>query len=87
MLGGFSEENPVDEEVSQLVNSLRNVVESRMNTQYHVFEPISFTCQLVAGTNYEVRVRVGDEQYISVNFFQPLPCYGTELELTDVNSL
>ena len=87
MLGGHSAAKPITDEVAQMVNSLRSKIEGQLNAQYTEFEPISFTSQVVAGTNYEVKVRVGADKFISVTIFRPLPCNGTELEVTNAVAL
>lgn len=82
--GGFSAETPVDEGVRALVMKLKPNIEAKMNATYTVFEPTVFSCQVVAGTNYCVKINVGDGKTITAKIFEPLPCEGTEPELTSV---
>ena len=87
MCGGHSAVKPANDEVTQMVNSLRNQIESHMNAQYEVFEAVSYTSQVVAGTNFVVKVHVGNDQHISAKIFRPLPHAGTELQVSDVHAL
>ncbi len=86
MCGGFGWPRPADDEVKELVKSVKSKVEEKANAQYAEFEAVSFTTQVVAGTNFIVKVKVGSDQYIHVKIFRPLPCNGTELEVSDVQT-
>ena len=87
MLGGHSQSKPMDDEVRQMVNSLKAKIEGTMNATYTDFEAIDYTSQCVAGTNFVVRIKVGGDVHISVTIFRPLPCNGTELEVTNAVAL
>lgn len=58
--GGFTDEEPADEHVKSLVarlgQKLRAELGSAGATQVKEIEPISFISQVVAGTNYHVKV-------------------------------
>ena len=86
MCGGFGGPRPADDEVKELVKSVKSAIEEKANAKYNVFEAVSFTTQVVAGTNFIVKVKVGSDQYIHVKIFRPLPCNGTELEVLDVQT-
>ena len=86
MCGGFGGPRPADDEVKELVKSVKTQIEAKANAKYNVFEAVSFTTQVVAGTNFIVKVKVGSDQYIHVKIFRPLPCNGTELEVTEVQT-
>merc|ERR1712032_1469639 len=87
VVGGFGQENPVTEEEIEMCNTMRPQIEAKLNDKFVMFEPVSFSSQIVAGTNYTIRIKVGEGQHISVTIFRPLPCNGEELELTDCVSL
>ncbi len=84
MCGGFGEPEPADDEIKELVKSIKPKVEAKANATYNLFEAVSYTSQVVAGTNFFVKVKVGDDQYIHVKFFRPLPHKGTECEVSKV---
>jgi hypothetical protein len=87
LCGGHSEAKPMNDEHREICLSMKAKVEATMGTQFAEFEPVSYTSQVVAGTNFTFKVRVGAEQHISVKIFRPLPCNGTELELTAAAAL
>ena len=82
MCGGHSNAKEITPEVTEMVNSVRGQIETQLNSTFEVFEPVSYTTQVVAGTNFTVKIRVGDGVFVSVKIFRPLPCNGTELEVT-----
>ena len=84
--GGFGGPRPADDEVKELVKSVKAKIEEKANAQYTEFEAVSYTTQVVAGTNFKVKVKVGNDEYIHVKIFRPLPVNGTELEVTDVQT-
>lgn len=87
MCGGHSQDKPMDDEVTQMINSLRPQIESHMNRTFNQFEGQSYTTQVVAGTNYRVKIQVGENQFISVTIFKSLPCNGTELKILNAEPL
>ena len=87
MCGGHSQPNEMTDEVREMVNSLKPKIEGQMNSQFSDFEAINYTTQVVAGTNFVVKIRVGADKHISVTIFRPLPCNGTECEVTNAVSL
>ena len=86
MCGGFGGARPADDEVKELVKSVKPKVEAKANNTYNVFEAVNFTTQVVAGTNFLVKVKVDNDKYLHVKVFRPLPCNGTELEVLDVQT-
>ena len=82
----FGNLEPADDEVKELVKSVKSAVEGKANAKYNEFEAVSFTTQVVAGTNFLVKVKVDNDEYIHVKIFRPLPCNGTELEVLDVKT-
>ena len=51
---------------------------------YSEFEAVKFTSQVVAGTNYVVKYKVGADQYIHAMIFEPLPNTNMSAEVTKV---
>ncbi|EER19631.1 Cystatin B, putative [Perkinsus marinus ATCC 50983] len=84
--GGLSEARPVSDSVRRLCEQLRPAMEqsNKANTAFSEFEPISYKSQVVAGTNYFVKIKVGPEAFAHVRIFQPLPCNGSNPELSSV---
>lgn len=83
MCGGFGEAKPVDDSVKQVANEIKPKVEAALNSKYTVYEPVSYKTQVVAGTNFIIKVKVDGDKYIHIKVFRPLPCNGTQLELLE----
>jgi len=58
-------------------------LEDRLGKQFGRFEPIAYTSQVVAGTVFQVKIRVSDEPtgYVHAKIFRPLPHSQQEPEL------
>ena len=81
MCGGFTNSRPADDNVKAIALEMKPKVEEALGTTYTQFEAVSFTTQVVAGTNYKTKVKVGDENYVHIKVFVPLPCNSTEKKL------
>ena len=81
MCGGFTNSRPADDNVKAIALEMKPKVEEALGTTYTQFEAVSFTTQVVAGTNYKIKVKVGDENYVHIKVFVPLPCNSTEKKL------
>ncbi|ESO11041.1 hypothetical protein HELRODRAFT_167561 [Helobdella robusta] len=84
LCGGTSDVKPAGADVQAVVDKVRHHVENKMNKNFKEFTAIHFSSQVVAGTNYFVKVHGGDEEYLHLRIFVPLPCHGTEPELHGV---
>lgn len=82
MCGGFTGNNPITDDLKQLANKLRPKVEQALGKTYSVYEPVSFKSQVVAGTNYKIKVKVDGEKYVHMVVFVPLPHTGNEPNLS-----
>ncbi len=85
--GGHTEPKPADDTCRQVLADVKSKVEGKMNATYTTFEVVNYTTQVVAGTNFVIKAHVGDNKHLAVKVFRPLPCNGTELEVTDVQVL
>ena len=80
--GGKGNLNPVTEDVTEYCNSVRGEVESQNNAAFQTWEPVSFRSQVVAGTNFFVKVHVGENQYVHLRIFRGLPHTGGNISLS-----
>jgi hypothetical protein len=87
MCGGYSEENEITENLKTLVLSLLPKIESLAGRNFETFEPVSFTSQVVCGTNYDVKAHIGNGEHIRVRIFEPLECYKAQGEETEVTGV
>ena len=62
-----------DAEGLAVIGGFRELVEGHANKQFSEWTPVSYTTQVVAGTNYQAKVKVGDGEYIHVKIYEPLP--------------
>eukprot|EP00668_Euglena_longa_P039035 GGOE01050203.1.p3 GENE.GGOE01050203.1~~GGOE01050203.1.p3 ORF type:complete len:118 (+),score=26.16 GGOE01050203.1:180-533(+) len=79
----------ITDEVRDLCLALRDAAEKKAqaagwNGLFVTFEPISFATQVVAGTNYLVKVAISEGKYAHIRIFRPLPCNGGEPEVHGV---
>lgn len=82
MCGGFAADKPVTPEIQQLLDNLKSQVQSHMNASFGTFKALSYQSQVVAGTNYRIKVEVDDGKTLEVVIFQPLPYTGNPAQLT-----
>ncbi|NXP81342.1 CYTB protein, partial [Ramphastos sulfuratus] len=47
--------------------------ESRVNSVFDIFKAIAYRTQVVAGTNYFIKVQDSDTDYVHLRAFQSLP--------------
>ena len=83
LCGGFGGARPVDDNIKAKVAQVKAAAEGKLGKTYATFEPVSYTSQVVNGTNYKVKVNVGENEYVHVKIYEKLPCYGGTLELTE----
>ncbi|XP_030254241.1 cystatin-A1-like [Sparus aurata] len=82
MFGGWSETRDADKETQWICDQVRSLVQGETNKIYQEYRAIKYRIQVVAGTNYLIKVCVGGPSYIHLSVFQALPCYGGYLGLT-----
>ncbi len=83
LAGGFGDVQECDEEIKIIALNMKDKVENTLGETFEVFEPILYTSQVVAGTNYNIKVHVGDERFIHIKIYVPLPVYNAVNELLE----
>ncbi|KAI5089042.1 hypothetical protein C0J45_20450 [Silurus meridionalis] len=59
-------------------------VEAKAGKNFGVFKAIAFSTQTVAGTNYFIKVHVGEKEYLHLRVFRSLPCAGYKISLQEI---
>lgn len=75
-MGGHSEPKTDAEGISK-IKSWQSTIESTIGST-GTFEVVSYTTQVVAGTNWRAKIRTGpgETDYVHVTIFEPLPHTG-----------
>ncbi|KAM9172582.1 cystatin-B-like [Pangshura tecta] len=75
MPGGFTETKPATPEVQKIVDQVKPQLEEQDKKPYPVFVAITYKTQVVAGTNYLVKVSVSNstDECVHLKVFQSLP--------------
>ncbi|XP_051266571.1 cystatin-B-like isoform X1 [Dicentrarchus labrax] len=82
--GGWSETMEATEDIQKICDQVKPLVEQKTNKIYMEFRAVEYRSQIVAGTNFLIKVHVGGEKYIHLFVFRALPCYGGGIELCKV---
>ena len=83
MCGGFGQPMDANGDVQNIANEMKQQTEQKLGATFTQFEAVKFKTQVVAGTNYLIKVKVGPEQYVHIKVWKKLPCYGGELNLSE----
>ncbi|XP_044522674.1 cystatin-A [Gracilinanus agilis] len=83
MAGGLSPSKPATEEIQNMVDEVKPQYEEKSNEECEKFEAICFKSQMVAGVIYFVKVAIGNDQYVHLKIFKPLPQKNESMKLLD----
>ena len=84
--GGFGDAKEADENVKKIATDMRQKVEEELGETFLKFKAVLYTTQVVAGTNYLIKVYVGHQKYIHIKVFVPLPFRNQPNELLNVEA-
>jgi len=74
--GGTSEPQAASPEVQAICDQLRADLEGKADRKFAEFKAVVVSTQVVAGTNYFVKIHIGNEDYVHARIFKPLPHTG-----------
>ena len=83
MCGGFGQASDADAEVKNIAKQVKQQTEQKLGKTFTEFEAVKYKTQVVAGTNYLIKVKVGSDQYVHIKVWKKLPCNGGELSLSE----
>ncbi|XP_032744837.1 cystatin-B [Rattus rattus] len=82
MCGAPSATLPATTETQEIADKVKSQLEEKANQKFDVFKAISFRRQVVAGTNFFIKVDVGEEKCVHLRVFEPLPHENKPLTLS-----
>ncbi|XP_018529354.1 cystatin-A [Lates calcarifer] len=70
--GGFSEEKAANAETQTICDQVKDEVKKTTSKSYEDFTAVKYRYQIVAGTNFIIKVHVGGDNYIHLSVFRSL---------------
>lgn len=70
--GGSSGEQAATTEIQNLANRFRSEVEDTHGSPVSVYQAVSYTTQITAGTNYTILINVGNGDNYSLTVHEPI---------------
>lgn len=86
MVGGFSEDRVPDDEVRNIAQTIKPHAEAHINRNFNTWEVVKFRSQVVAGTNFSLKIHVDNDEYVHVKVFRSLPYAGSQLTVKNVET-
>ena len=83
MPGGFNNAKEATEEVQTLAKGMKDQVEKQLGQTFDRFDAVVFSTQVVAGTNYLIKVQVGEEKFVHIKVHVPLAFKNAPNELLE----
>ncbi|XP_068588474.1 cystatin-B-like [Cebidichthys violaceus] len=80
-VGGWSDTMDANEDIQKICDQVKPKL-SGFN--FREFNAVKYRNQIVAGTNFLIKVHVGGEDYIHLSLFQELSCDGGKVVLNVV---
>ena len=76
MPGGFDNAKEATDDVKTLAKNMKEKVQEQLGETFETFDAVLFTTQVVAGTNYLIKVK-----FVHIKIYVPLPFRNAPNEL------
>ncbi|XP_012635691.1 cystatin-A-like [Microcebus murinus] len=80
--GGLSEARPATAEIQEIADKVKPQLEEKTNETYEEFEAVKYKSQVVAGTNFYIKVHVGGNRYVHLKVFEGLSRENEDFKLS-----
>ena len=79
-VGGTGDTKEADAEIQEICAGVREEAQvaaqaAGWNGVFETFDPVCYTSQVVAGTNYFIKVRTSDAELVHIRVHKPLPTW------------
>ncbi|XP_051005839.1 stefin-3-like [Acomys russatus] len=81
-VGGLSQARPATPEIQEIADKVRAQLEEKTNEKYEKYEAVEYKSQVVAGSNYFIKINVGGGRYLHVKVFRGLSGQNDDFELS-----
>ncbi len=71
--GATGAAHPIDAESRAIAEQVRADIEARAGGATGTFEPVEYSTQVVAGTNFFFKINVGNGHFVHARVFRDLP--------------
>ncbi|XP_038851374.1 cystatin-B-like [Salvelinus namaycush] len=84
LCGGTTGPKDATEEVQKICDEMKPHAEQKTGRKFDIFTAKIYKTQVVAGTNFFIKVHVGGEDHVHLRVYKMLPHAGSKLELTSL---
>ncbi|XP_012861235.1 cystatin-B-like [Echinops telfairi] len=80
---GTSATKPATAEIQEIADKVKAQLEEKENKTFQEFKALEYKSQVVGGTNYFIKVHVGDDNFMHLTVFRSLPHENRPVTLSD----